>query len=528
MSIVLDSRLPAPAAAMVRSVTFNERQFNRLMPELAVLVVAMVVCAALFNANGSFAVDVIVPATILLTSATANYLMVREDRTMLLSPLFAVRVLAMVVVGAGSLFNVFAPASAREMYDYMYVTSVEEAAKVNLVCLGGLIVLFVGIAAAFRIMPSTVANSTDRDRELTLSLGSPSAAIIISLVGFTIVALSSIGGAVGSFISIPAVLATFFFALEFSGLYLVGVQFDRSVGMKLFAAFAFVSNLLMALVLLNKSAVLYPTLMFGLGFLTTRITLRRVILCTTLIVSIFVLINPLVQYGRTRQSMEYGSLSGGSIGARLGYMVDYTNGDRLANVDDSWAMSRFDFVMPASFVISQYDNGVPSDELATSGYMFVPRFIWHDKPLTSTSGLQVNHLMGIQSDNQIGVTVFADLYWNFGWLGLLALFPFGLYVGVTTVITRGIVAREDWIMLPFVFATFKVALSIDNDFASALMVPAVITLALYIFLRIFRSMLPTKSKASRRPPVFVVSQPSAIVSRPVAPVVELPTFSATA
>ena len=53
--------------------------------------------------------------------------------------------------------------------------------------------------------------------------------------------------------------------------------------------------------------------------------------------------------------------------------------------------------------------------------MLVPRLLWPSKPITTTSGSAVNFLLGVQSTNQIAVTMFADIYWNLGFPGLLLM-----------------------------------------------------------------------------------------------------------
>jgi hypothetical protein len=91
--------------------------------------------------------------------------------------------------------------------------------------------------------------------------------------------------------------------------------------------------------------------------------------------------------------------------------------------------------------------------------------------------------MGFQSENNIGVTVLADIYWNLGWLGLVLLFMIGVYNGFITIYSRELMRGEDWFMLPFVMAAFRLGVSLDGEFVASIFVPAVINLVIFLGLR---------------------------------------------
>jgi hypothetical protein len=169
--------------------------------------------------------------------------------------------------------------------------------------------------------------------------------------------------------------------------------------------------------------------------------------------------------------------------------MDYARGDRIDESDVGFTLSRLDYVMPASFVMAQYDQGMASDRLASSAFIFIPRIIWPDKPSTSTSGFEVNYALGYQGVNQIGTTIFADLYWAIGWYGLALLALFGAYVGAVSLLCESILRRGDWVLLPFTFASMRLGLNIDNDFTAGIMAPAVINLALFAGLRVLSHFL---------------------------------------
>jgi hypothetical protein len=251
----------------------------------------------------------------------------------------------------------------------------------------------------------------------------------------------------------------------------------------------------LSLISLNKSVLLYPALIAVLGIISFKINVRRIVIGSAVIVTMFALINPVTNYTRIRNLQEHGQSGQASLSERLGYAQEYMNGEKLPG-EEIPAITRIDYVMPAAFVIYQFDNGLPSDELKNSGYMFIPRFLWPDKPITSNSGLVVSQLLGIQSVNQIGVTTFADLYWNAGWWGLVLMLPLGIYFGAMTIATRNILADGDWIMFPFVLSIFAMSLNLDKDYMSALVIPVLINTVFYYLLRIAGSLLPSARRSA--------------------------------
>jgi len=86
--------------------------------------------------------------------------------------------------------------------------------------------------------------------------------------------------------------------------------------------------------------------------------------------------------------------------------------------------------------------------------------------------------------------MFADIYWNLGFPGLLLMMVAGFFLGIATVIDRRILQTGDWLMMPFVFATFRFALTLDGNFATSMMIPIVMAFGLYWGLRCVRIVLP--------------------------------------
>ena len=474
----------------------NDDLVSLIAPEVGIYLLCTIVCSALWATGGALAVTMIAPIVLTVTPAVANFLMVRRDRNMLVSALFAFRLAIMVFLGLGGLYDSFAPEEVRHPTDWvLYATTQDEAAKVFVVWLVGMTLTMAGAAVAMKA-------STGVDTEIRAGAeqgrASWQVAALAWLVTFSIDSRFGIGQSLGTSGGMPTSFYSLLTAVELTSLFFLGRTMDQSRGSKVVCAVAALASIVVGLLLQNKSIVIAPMLIVVLGYLSARFTTKRVLIGTAVLVTTFVQINPVVIYARDRQSRDYGELGGGSLSERAGYISDYLAGDRTDRTAETNVMDRLNYVMPASFVIAQFDNGVPNDELAGSAYMLVPRFLWPEKPITTGAGLKVNLLMGIESVNQIAVTVFADIYWNLGWAGLLLTFVMGAFLGASSVVSQTIMRNGDWLMMPFVLGTFRVALGADGNFTAGILIPAVLCIALYWVLRLGRLVLAARHSGSSR------------------------------
>lgn len=489
--------LPADDTAAVSS---GQRQLQRLLPELLLLAIASVVCAALFSSGEYAVVTVLAPLVLLLVNAIANYLMIVDDSAMLLTPLFGARLSAMVVFGLGGLFDALAPANIQTSNDYLYVTSLEEAAKVNLLWLSGMTFLIAGCALAMRLRRSFEGTDppSASSRVIPLKIG-----LWMFIVSGSINIVLLDMATFGVLFTIPAIVGSLLLAFQLFGIFVIAERAGSSAVALVTMFLALFVLMATALVFQNKSFILYPALIAMLGFLSRRVTWPRALASAFAVFLLFVIIAPVVGYARERQVSDHGTLEGGTLAGRMQYVMDFLGGDRITNDDESVTLNRLDYVVPASFVMARFEQGLPSDRLVTSPYMFIPRAIWRDKPLTSTSALEVNNLLGSQSTNQIGVTIFADLYWNVGWLSLALATVMGIYFGLISSICRSIRVRGQWMLVPFALASLRLGMNLDSDFASGFMVPAVMNLLLLMLLRFASRMIPDSVNPSDRPRLLV-------------------------
>lgn len=452
---------------------FANQQAQNLLVEIAVMAGSTIVCIALYLGGDPGSVNYLAPATILVVGVVANLHMIRQDPQTLLTPLFAMRLMALLVFGFGGLSHNWASFTAQESFDYMMVTSPVETARVHLLWLGGMDALLVGALVAIQLFAGMVVRPTG----VTAPVSFKSAALLFG-AGF----VGIVAALVFPTVTIPGLIQTLLLAGELSGIFLMGKAAAVKPMIGVVIGLSELALVIAALYFMNKSLALFPMLCFFMGVISNKVNVSRIIVCVISISGVFLFINPIVSLMRIEQSHSYGGLVVGSPTEQLQSINRhiFTESDDRDTASD---IGRFDYVVPAAFAMNQYDSGFSLDFIEKSGIALIPRFLWPDKPALTT-GDQVNYRMGFQRVNSIGVTVFADLYWNFGWFGMIFILIMGLANGFVTILSRELMRMEDWIMIPFIMSTFRSALNLDNEFVAAIFVPAVFNLMLFFAIRI--------------------------------------------
>jgi hypothetical protein len=251
--------------------------------------------------------------------------------------------------------------------------------------------------------------------------------------------------------------------------------------------------------MLEKSSVMMATLLVGVAFLLHRPSLPRIIGLAIALGFILAVISPLITQGRIAHTRIFGDQTGGSISERLSYAVEYAGGYRLPgnSAADSSSFLRLHYVAPSAFIVTQYDAGLPSEAVAGAFYALIPRALWRDKPIVSAIGADLNDMITGQNSSSLGVGVFADAYWNFGWAGLLIFIPIGAFLWWASTRAEEIVRNRDWLMMPFVLIVFRIGMSVDNFLVLAWFTPMAMSLLLLLFLRVPREMILTSLERVR-------------------------------
>jgi hypothetical protein len=486
----------AAGGAATVSFAVDPRSLAPTGAELAALALLSLFMAILL---GIGAYDVVSFTSPLLLSAILGAAMIHLIRThpeALWTPIFVVRLSALTFFGVGSLFLYVLGPDFMDVVLGLYNYSAEEGAKAHVVWLVFISTLLIAARAGLLFLTGEVRVRRSDQLMSTVQLG-----VIFFVLGFTLGTLPTLLNSFGLIAFTPPG----FFATAMQAVYSVGIfliafwAFGRGLSGAFLILGLVVVSLLFGLLALEKSSIIYPQLLLSLAYLMRGATIRRLATVTVLLVAVFAILQPLVAYQRVQQTQQYGDAPVFNPIERLGYAANWVISPeaRESGASNAESFTRLTYTAPAAFVITEYDQGRASDAVSQTLIALVPRILWPDKPSTTSVGIDLYYYLTGRTTSQIAMTVPADIYWNLGWAGTLIIpLLLGPLLMLATVTSYRIVAARDWLMMPFVLLCFRIALSTDNSFVPAVLVPAVMAFIVYWALWGARLLLPVRGAAA--------------------------------
>lgn len=226
------------------------------------------------------------------------------------------------------------------------------------------------------------------------------------------------------------------------------------------------AELLVGLLLLNKSELLYVPIMAVLGRFLSHRNISFVVRMGFGIFLLYLAIKPVVKEGR-RVLDTRGTRSHAGFQERSSAVQEaYTNlGSSVSDSDDDvewWA--RFCYVPPHAFVIDQYDSGLPGRSFDAVWYVLIPRVLWPEKP-TFVEGREFTFLFVGHRSSFTGIGLVGEAYWNGGWLSIfLTFFYVGFVFSLLSISSMWIVSRFEWFFLPLVMFGIIMGLGVNGWF----------------------------------------------------------------
>jgi len=219
----------------------------------------------------------------------------------------------------------------------------------------------------------------------------------------------------------------------------------------------------LGLVLLNKTVVLLPfaALLAGMAL---RFGVRRVILPGTAgLLALFLVLGNATniarnQYGIDRQVRNWGE--------RVVFLWDAMTSPESRKDDRYYAWSRFCYLPAQGAALDLYDFGQGGKDFAQTAWVFVPRFLFSDKPILSSGDAFEFKVTGVEGSAS-APGVFADGYFNWGWWGVLVVgLSMGCMLAFTSGFARTVFRSRALIWLPVALSGNIMAFRIDGTFLS--------------------------------------------------------------
>ena len=290
-------------------------------------------------------------------------------------------------------------------------------------------------------------------------------------------------------INIPAFMVSFARAYS-AGLFLLMFHGLRTKSTSLgVALILFAVDFFAGVLAFDKSEMLTSLIFAYLAVVFHNFRFRIVLMGSLIAVSVLLLTQPMVHYGRAAVS----DLNGGrgktaTVEQRLDILQHYfddSEDDYSDAANEKDPLLRLSYLNAATFVVDQYDQGRPADRYKHLFAVVVPRILWPGKPITGNLGAETYYLIRNRTGASMGTTHFAEAYWSLGWWGLPIVFiPGGIILAMLSRYTISSVREDRWLRLPAIMLGVVIGHRVSGSFVTDVVGGAAIffVVAVLIFL----------------------------------------------
>jgi hypothetical protein len=253
------------------------------------------------------------------------------------------------------------------------------------------------------------------------------------------------------------------------------VAFLSARGNKLMRGFFLATwpiHLFLCVLSLAKVEIITAMLLPLIGAYVGRPRMGRFLAGVALIAVVYMAAEPWVHYGREIIYERTGSISLAGYVERSEIFEDYVFSGEVqtrspAEGQDQGWWTRLSYAGGEAYAMALHDQGIVNHSLDDLWIYFIPRVVWPDKPVLHGPSLDFYRQVSGDPNGQsyLGLAIYGDLYWQFGWAGILFACPLigWLFGSMAARATRAIENRE-FIMLPAVLMALKMALIGPTDF----------------------------------------------------------------
>jgi hypothetical protein len=250
------------------------------------------------------------------------------------------------------------------------------------------------------------------------------------------------------------------------------------------------SEIFVGLLTFSKQQVLITVIMIVFGLCIHEFKIKRVVGGGIIAAILYVIITPLIPYGRTEISRQSGSHYNAGLADRLKIFSQYLLGDRRfsseSDEDSQMWWCRLNYTPSQMFAYEAFDAGDPGDSLSLLIPSLIPRFLWREKTVISNIGVQFNERITGNPNSQSSPGVIAEGYWNGGW-PLYAFIPavIGILFGWLTRFCVSMMEALRLGFLPCIFIAIKMGFRLDGWFIIEYTGALATFVGMYLLTRIF-------------------------------------------
>lgn len=327
--------------------------------------------------------------------------------------------------------------------------------RANLLNAVGILTLLLGFRLAQRgPLSRTVAHAKAAPR--------PAASSTVVAVTFL-----AAGGALEFLVVLPAEFRLYHFVLpgvikNLGDLYLLGLMVlayvvaegKRSWRLPLMVLWA--AQVAVSVLTFSKHQLILSIVLPPLGAYLARGHVSRLVAWGLILGLVYFSVGQLVLYGRSVIATHTGNIAQASLSERAhivrSWFQEGMPSARAQVAPEGIGWARLDYAPEQMFAMKRYDDGLPGQTLRSAGVVLIPRVIWPGKPITAELGTQFYRLVTGRRGTSLGLGIFGEGYWNYGWSGVVGI---GLITGVVfsvlSSLSVGWIARRAFEYLPSIF-----------------------------------------------------------------------------
>lgn len=464
------------------------RRLDPAGAELTTLGLSLVVGILAYAYGGGF-VDVgnvLIPVVLLVTMSAGAQRMLRLDPANLWTPILWMRVAAGIYFGLGALVPIFASAAALTYIEAFFQFFADDVLKLNLIVLTYLFILLGSVKILERL-------TEYRRRQGARPFFSPRP----SVLNFLSIGIVFLG--VGSLITFGVLLPIRFGLsnlvlpnvvneigmLSYVGLFFLGSWAFSRGGVAIIPVLAIAMAYVgLGIVSFSKTDTLFPIVLMGIAFVFNRPNLWRIIIVVAITVGAYFVANQIVQGGREYMIARYNSLEGASLDERIEIIRRVQNQNEIRERGAiNYGVTRLSYTNVGSFVVAEYDRGVPGNSTRNALATLVPRFLWPNKPIISDVARELSYNATGIYDNSVAPSLPADSYWTNGWAGVVIWgVAAGTLLWLWSCYSIAVLRNEAWHLFAVVLIGAKLGARIDGFLVVDLLGPIPIAIVAHFLI----------------------------------------------
>jgi hypothetical protein len=215
------------------------------------------------------------------------------------------------------------------------------------------------------------------------------------------------------------------------------------------------AQLAVSVLLFSKLELILTLVLPALGAYASHRRIKRLVLWGLVTAAVYLSVPQFVLYGRAQIHKDTGTIYRAGLRERAAIVRQwFASGmpsldERTSPISTAWA--RLNYAPVQAFVMARYDAGFPGQRLRDAAIVLVPRVFWPDKPVTTEVGMDFYELMTGRRGSYLGLGIFGEGYWHYGWAGVVGL---GMATGVVFALVSGLAVgwmrRRAFVYLPSV------------------------------------------------------------------------------